>query len=131
MAASVENQPPSSDTHVEETKTLIAALNLLSRNLPLPPDVLSAVSSIYHAAHADPPSPTPESEAEAVALPGEAEEDGEAPFSGEEVVGPSFPKMFFLLILLDFLGHLFVSGKLSETIDKELVLWKFVLSRVV
>ncbi|CAL9192040.1 probable ATP-dependent DNA helicase CHR12 [Musa acuminata AAA Group] len=87
MAASVENPPPSSNTHVEETKTLIAALNLLSRNLPLPPDVLRAVASIYHAAHADLPSPTPESEAEAVAgsLPEEAEEDGDAPSSGEEI----------------------------------------------
>ncbi|URE12227.1 SNF2 family N-terminal domain [Musa troglodytarum] len=87
MAASVENPPPSSDTHVEETKTLIAALNLLSRNLPLPPDVLRAVSSIYHAAHADPPSPTPDSEAEAVVgnLPEEAEEDGDAPSSGDEI----------------------------------------------
>ncbi|CAL9055598.1 probable ATP-dependent DNA helicase CHR12 [Musa acuminata AAA Group] len=87
MAASVENPPPSSNTHVEETKTLIAALNLLSRNLPLPPDVLRAVASIYHAAHADLPSPTPESEAEAVAgsLPEQAEEDGDAPSSGEEI----------------------------------------------
>jgi len=33
---------------VEQARTLIGALNLLSRNLPLPPDVLRAVSSIYH-----------------------------------------------------------------------------------
>lgn len=33
---------------VEQARTLIAALNLLSRNLPLPPDVMRAVSSIYH-----------------------------------------------------------------------------------
>uniref|UniRef100_A0A0D9ZU39 ATP-dependent DNA helicase CHR12 n=1 Tax=Oryza glumipatula TaxID=40148 RepID=A0A0D9ZU39_9ORYZ len=32
----------------EQAKTLIGALNLLSRNLPLPPAVLHAVSSIYH-----------------------------------------------------------------------------------
>lgn len=32
---------------VEQARTLIAALNLLSRNLPLPPDVMRAVSSIY------------------------------------------------------------------------------------
>ncbi|KAK3137522.1 hypothetical protein QOZ80_5BG0453420 [Eleusine coracana subsp. coracana] len=33
---------------VEQARTLIGALNLLSRNLPLPPAVLRAVSSIYH-----------------------------------------------------------------------------------
>ncbi|OEL32478.1 putative ATP-dependent DNA helicase CHR12 [Dichanthelium oligosanthes] len=33
---------------VEQARTLIGALNLLSRNLPLPPDVMRAVSSIYH-----------------------------------------------------------------------------------
>ncbi|XP_066364636.1 probable ATP-dependent DNA helicase CHR719 [Miscanthus floridulus] len=33
---------------VEQARTLIGALNLLSRNLPLPPDVLRVVSSIYH-----------------------------------------------------------------------------------
>ncbi|XP_062179632.1 probable ATP-dependent DNA helicase CHR719 isoform X2 [Phragmites australis] len=33
---------------VERARTLVAALNLLSRNLPLPPAVLRAVSSIYH-----------------------------------------------------------------------------------
>ncbi|GFY85074.1 SNF2/Brahma-type chromatin-remodeling protein CHR12 [Actinidia rufa] len=35
------------DDHLEKTKTLICALNLLSRNLPLPQDVFDAVSSIY------------------------------------------------------------------------------------
>lgn len=34
--------------HVEHTKTLICALNFLSHNLPLPPDVFDAVSSIYN-----------------------------------------------------------------------------------
>ncbi|KAJ0987174.1 hypothetical protein J5N97_005530 [Dioscorea zingiberensis] len=34
--------------HVEKTKTLIGALSLISRNLPLPPEVFDAVSSIYH-----------------------------------------------------------------------------------
>ncbi|XP_073009627.1 probable ATP-dependent DNA helicase CHR719 [Typha latifolia] len=53
MAASVENHPPPpppplSEGVVEKTKTLIGALNLISRNLPLPPDVFHAVSSIYH-----------------------------------------------------------------------------------
>lgn len=33
---------------LEKTKTLICALNFLSRNLPLPPHVFDAVSSIYH-----------------------------------------------------------------------------------
>uniref|UniRef100_A0A452XYE8 Uncharacterized protein n=1 Tax=Aegilops tauschii subsp. strangulata TaxID=200361 RepID=A0A452XYE8_AEGTS len=32
----------------EQARILIGALNLLSRNLPLPPAVLRAVSSIYH-----------------------------------------------------------------------------------
>ncbi|RAL44280.1 hypothetical protein DM860_015640 [Cuscuta australis] len=40
--------------HVENTKTLICALNLLSRNLPLPQDVLDAVSSIFLAGEDEP-----------------------------------------------------------------------------
>ncbi|KAF8725848.1 hypothetical protein HU200_020409 [Digitaria exilis] len=59
MAASVDAAaavappvvPPAADEAgdaVEQARTLIGALNLLSRNLPLPPDVLRAVSSIYH-----------------------------------------------------------------------------------
>ncbi|XP_021750382.1 probable ATP-dependent DNA helicase CHR12 [Chenopodium quinoa] len=43
--------PPSSSSssldHVQKTKTLICALNLLSRDLPLPPEVFASVSSIY------------------------------------------------------------------------------------
>ncbi|PKA62718.1 Chromatin structure-remodeling complex protein SYD [Apostasia shenzhenica] len=45
MVAPAEVMPPVD--HVEKTKTLIGALNLISRNLPLPPDVVHAVSSIY------------------------------------------------------------------------------------
>lgn len=45
---------------VEQARTLIGALNLLSRNLPLPPDVLRAVSSIYN----DGGAGDPEEEAE-------------------------------------------------------------------
>lgn len=45
MASPVEIPPSLDDT--EKAKTLIGALNLISRNLPLPPDVFSAVSSIY------------------------------------------------------------------------------------
>ncbi|XP_078167535.1 putative ATP-dependent DNA helicase CHR719 isoform X1 [Carex rostrata] len=62
MAASVENPaihpssvPPSissssssSESVIEKAKVLIAALNLISRNLPLPPDVFRAVSEIYN-----------------------------------------------------------------------------------
>ncbi|XP_020113929.1 probable ATP-dependent DNA helicase CHR12 [Ananas comosus] len=62
MATSLENPPPPPppptplppppptlpDRVVDQAKTLISALNLISRNLPLPPDVLRAVSSIYH-----------------------------------------------------------------------------------
>ncbi|XP_059632539.1 probable ATP-dependent DNA helicase CHR12 [Cornus florida] len=52
MVAQVERQGSLGDLdqdHLEKTKTLICALNLLSRNLPLPPDVFDAVSSIYSA----------------------------------------------------------------------------------
>lgn len=35
------------DEYLEKTKTLICALNLLSRNLPLSQDIFDAVSSIY------------------------------------------------------------------------------------
>ncbi|WOL03336.1 hypothetical protein Cni_G12056 [Canna indica] len=49
-AASVAEHPPrASDRRAEQAKTLVGALNLLSRNLPLPPDVFRAVSTIYHA----------------------------------------------------------------------------------
>ncbi|KAJ9550474.1 hypothetical protein OSB04_014519 [Centaurea solstitialis] len=41
------------DGHVDHTKTLICALSFLSRNLPIPPDVFDAVSSIYTAADDD------------------------------------------------------------------------------
>lgn len=45
----VGGSPPAVDeSQLEKTKTLICALNFLSRNLPLPPDVFEAVSSIYH-----------------------------------------------------------------------------------
>lgn len=36
------------DDRAQQAKTLIHALNLISRNLPLPPEVSVAVSSIYH-----------------------------------------------------------------------------------
>lgn len=43
------HSPPAVDeSQLEKTKTLICALNFISRNLPLPPDVFDAVSSIYH-----------------------------------------------------------------------------------
>ncbi|KAJ3669650.1 hypothetical protein LUZ60_011600 [Juncus effusus] len=55
MAASMENpsvQPSfpssSSESVIDKAKILIGALNLISRNLPLPPDVLRAVGEIYH-----------------------------------------------------------------------------------
>ncbi|KAL7592715.1 hypothetical protein Lser_V15G33809 [Lactuca serriola] len=54
MSAQVlERQQSSSslpEDHIDNTKTLICALSFLSRNLPLPPDVFDAVSSIYTAA---------------------------------------------------------------------------------
>ncbi|KAK1264030.1 Chromatin structure-remodeling complex protein SYD [Acorus gramineus] len=45
-SAEVEKGRPSDD-RVGKAKTLICAINLLSRNLPLPPDVFDSVSSIY------------------------------------------------------------------------------------
>ncbi|KAL5981076.1 putative ATP-dependent DNA helicase chr12 [Asimina triloba] len=52
MAAQLENPPPLPSSspldNMQKTKALICALNLISRNLPLPPDVFDAVSSIYH-----------------------------------------------------------------------------------
>ncbi|XP_015063037.1 probable ATP-dependent DNA helicase CHR12 [Solanum pennellii] len=44
------SSPPvdESQEQLEKTKTLICALNFLSRNLPIPPDVFDAVSSIYN-----------------------------------------------------------------------------------
>ncbi|CAL9107744.1 unnamed protein product [Musa textilis] len=49
MVASLAEDPRQApDRRAEQAKTLVGALNLLSRNLPLPPDVFRAVSSIYH-----------------------------------------------------------------------------------
>lgn len=35
------------EDHVQKTKSLISALNFVSRDLPLPPDLFDTVSSIY------------------------------------------------------------------------------------
>ncbi|XP_072975768.1 probable ATP-dependent DNA helicase CHR719 [Typha angustifolia] len=81
MATSVENPNTSlPDRVAEKAKTLIGALNLISRNLPLPPDVLNAVSSIYH--DAGDASATPEEGVEAEAEA--AEEGGGGAASGED-----------------------------------------------
>lgn len=46
--------PPLDDRRrAQEAKSLICALGLVSRNLPLPPDLFDAVSSIYGDAAAD------------------------------------------------------------------------------
>lgn len=45
---SVSSSSSSSESVIEKAKVLIAALNLISRNLPLPPDVFRAVSEIYN-----------------------------------------------------------------------------------
>ncbi|KAJ7980086.1 Chromatin structure-remodeling complex protein SYD [Quillaja saponaria] len=47
--AQLEGQQPSFE-HIQKTKTLICALNLVSRNLPLPPELVDTVSSIYYGA---------------------------------------------------------------------------------
>lgn len=44
---SINSSAAAYQDHIENTKTLICALNLLSRNLPLPQDILDAVSSIF------------------------------------------------------------------------------------
>ncbi|KAI3704102.1 hypothetical protein L1987_74315 [Smallanthus sonchifolius] len=50
MSAQVfQTQRSSSEDHLDDTKTLISALSFLSRNLPLPPHIFDAVSSIYTA----------------------------------------------------------------------------------
>lgn len=46
--ADVNSSDNTSVDEIEKTRTLICALNFLSRNLPLPQDVFDAVSSIYH-----------------------------------------------------------------------------------
>ncbi|KAK9672015.1 hypothetical protein RND81_12G070200 [Saponaria officinalis] len=51
VVAQVDNN--SSLEHVDETKTLICALNLLSRNLPLPPHVFDSVHSIFRGDNGD------------------------------------------------------------------------------
>ncbi|KAJ6848789.1 putative ATP-dependent DNA helicase CHR12 [Iris pallida] len=47
MSAPAETSAPVAD-EAEKARTLIGALNLISRNLPLPPELFRAVSSIYH-----------------------------------------------------------------------------------
>ncbi|KAG6513258.1 probable ATP-dependent DNA helicase CHR12 isoform X1 [Zingiber officinale] len=91
MAASVDKLQPPSGCRVEETKTLIASLNLLSRNLPLPPDVLRAVSSIYHADSSVPPSREAQLEKESAPAPEDEVDnaDGGTPSSGEEIPADS------------------------------------------
>lgn len=51
----VEPPPLDSGQRAQEAKSLICALGLVSRNLPLPPDLFDAVSSIYGDAAAAPP----------------------------------------------------------------------------
>lgn len=49
--AQLENHQGQQDDPIEKTKSLICALNFVSRNLPLPPDVYDSVSSIYYGEH--------------------------------------------------------------------------------
>ncbi|KAK0608536.1 hypothetical protein LWI29_032098 [Acer saccharum] len=51
MVTQLEHHQPETtclDDPAETTKSLISALNFISRDLPLPPDLLNTVSSIYH-----------------------------------------------------------------------------------
>ncbi|XP_031121330.1 probable ATP-dependent DNA helicase CHR12 [Ipomoea triloba] len=52
-SASLASPVAADQDHIESTKTLICALNFLSRNLPLPQDVFDAVSSIFRAGEDD------------------------------------------------------------------------------
>jgi hypothetical protein len=61
---------------VEQARTLIGALNLLSRNLPLPPAVLRAVSSIYHDGDAGDEEDVDDEEELAAVVEGGVEEGG-------------------------------------------------------
>lgn len=47
--AQLESQSQQQEHEIHYTKSLICALNLVSRNLPLPPDLYDAVSSICFA----------------------------------------------------------------------------------
>ncbi|RYR10112.1 hypothetical protein Ahy_B05g078581 isoform C [Arachis hypogaea] len=51
MAELQKQQPSSKEAH--STKALVGALNILSRNLPLPPDLFNTVSSISHNSSAE------------------------------------------------------------------------------
>ncbi|KAJ0033951.1 hypothetical protein Pint_24870 [Pistacia integerrima] len=48
MVAQLEESVTPSLDHVERTKSLICALNFISRDLPLPPELFDTVSSIYY-----------------------------------------------------------------------------------
>ena len=50
MAQLQSQHSPADHDHAQKTKSLICALNLVSRNLPLPPDLFHTVSSIYFGA---------------------------------------------------------------------------------
>ncbi|KAJ8622684.1 hypothetical protein MRB53_031213 [Persea americana] len=52
MAPEVEKPKPSPE-YIQKVRTLICALNLISRNIPLPPQLFDAVASIYHSGSDD------------------------------------------------------------------------------
>lgn len=52
MAPEVEKPKPSPE-YIQKARTLICALNLISRNIPLPPQLFDAVASIYHSGSDD------------------------------------------------------------------------------
>ncbi|CAL9775744.1 unnamed protein product [Musa acuminata subsp. burmannicoides] len=88
MVASVAEEPRHApDRRAEQAKTLVGALNLLSRNLPLPPDVFRAVSSIYHG---DEPSELQE-----------MVEGGGAPASAESIAINGVPGEGSLIVALE------------------------------
>ncbi|XP_010546817.1 PREDICTED: probable ATP-dependent DNA helicase CHR12 [Tarenaya hassleriana] len=68
MVAKLE-QPQ--DDPVETTKSLISALNYVSRNLPLPPHLHAAVSSIYYASSEDASAASPPPENSSTPLGGD------------------------------------------------------------
>ncbi|XP_077246989.1 SNF2/Brahma-type chromatin-remodeling protein CHR12 [Tasmannia lanceolata] len=80
MAAQVVDNPPSL-AQLQKTKTLICALNLISRNLPLPPEIFDTIFSIYNNTDSDedadiyqdpaPENPLPEDPRDCGVLDGE------------------------------------------------------------
>lgn len=87
--AAAENPSHASDRRTEHAKTLVGALNLLTRNLPLPLDVFRAVASIYQG---DAPSDVEETTED-----GAASSPAELDTVGVRLLSPSLWLIYCLL----------------------------------